>query len=86
MKDLTYPQIYSSQIYFFSNSTKNFNFDVNNRNCLLIFKHIHGMTIVGFDKYPKIITDLNFNGKPITIPNSEVKNISFYTKEYFFFY
>ena len=86
MKDLTYPQIYSSQIYFFSNSRKNFNFDVNNRNCLLIYKHIHGKAIVGFDKYPKIITDLNFNGKPITIPNSEVKNISFYTKEYFFFY
>ena len=86
MKDLTYPQIYSSQIYIFSNSNKNINFAVSNRNCLLIYKHIYGRAIIGFDKYPKIITDLNFNGKAITIPNSEVKNITLQSKEDFIFY
>ena len=86
MKDLTYPQIFSSQIYFFSNSSKKFNFAVSKRNCLLIFKHIYGKGVITFDKYPKIVTDLNFIGKPITIPNSEVTNISFHSEEDFFFY
>ena len=86
MKDLTYPKIYSSQIFFFSNSNKTFNFDVSNRNCLLIFKHIHGKATISFDKYPEIISDLNLIGKPITIPNTEVNNISIQSKEDFYFY
>ena len=86
MKNLTYPQIYSSQIFFLSNSIKKFNFALNNENCILIFKHIHGTATIAFDNYPRIITDLNFIGKPITIPNSEVKNISFQSKEDFIFY
>ena len=86
MKNLTYPQIYSSQLFFFSNSTKIFNFAVSNDNCLLIFKHIHGKATISFDKYPEIVSDLNIIGKPITIPNTEVKNISIHSKEDFFFY
>ena len=86
MKDLIYPQIYSSQIFLFSSSSKMFNFSLNNGNCLLIFKHIHGRATIVLDKYPTIVSDLNFIGKPITIPNYEVKNISFYSKEEFIFY
>jgi len=92
-KDLDYsqiysPQIYSSQIYRLFNTSKVFNFNLNNGNCFLIFKHIYGRGIIAFDNYLSIDINENYFGKSITIPFSEVKNINFQSryKEDFIFY
>ena len=59
-----------------------------NRDCLLIFKLVYGRGIIIFDNYPKIDINENYLGKQITIPFSEVKNITFqsYKEEDFIFY
>jgi hypothetical protein len=87
-KDLNYPQIYSPKIYRLFNTNKVFNFNLTNRDCLLIFKLIYGRGIIIFDNYPKIDINENYLGKQITIPFSEVKNITFqsYKEEDFIFY
>ena len=85
-KDIISPKFYSSQIYILFNSNKEFNFDFNYGNCLLIFKYISGSGTISFDKYPKIEANLNYFGKPITIPISKVKNITFKTEESFIYH
>ena len=85
-KDLSFPRFYSSQIYTLLNSSKEFNFNFNYGNCLLIFKYIFGKGTISFGEYPKIEANLNYLDKPITIPISEIKNITFHTKENFRYY
>ena len=85
---MNYPQIYSPKIYRLINTTKEFNFNLNNGNCFLIFKLIYGRGVIIFDNYPSIDINENYLGKTITIPFSDVKNITFqtYKEEDFIFY
>ena len=87
-KDLNYPQIYSPKLYTIFNASKLFNYNLNNGNCFLIFKLIYGRGIINFDNYPSIDINENYLGKQITIPFSEVKNITFKSnkEEDFIFY
>ena len=87
-KDLNYPQIYSPKIYRLFNTSKVFNFNLKKGNCFLIFKLIYGRGVIIFDNYPSIDINENYLGKSITIPFSEVKNITFKSnkEEDFIFY
>ena len=86
-KDITSQKFYSSQVYILSKSSnKQFNFNFNYGNCLLIFKYISGSGNILFGEYQKIEANSNYFGKPITIPISEVKNITFKTEESFIYY
>ena len=85
-KDINSPKFYSSQVYILSNSSKQFNFNFNYGNCLLIFKYISGSGNILFGEYQKIEVNSNYFGKPITIPISEVKNITFKTEESFIYH
>ena len=83
--NLIYPQIYSFQIYRFYNSVKTFNFKAK---YISIYKHIYGNEIIKLDNYKlkKIVTGNNFKGKSISIPVSEIENITFYCKNELIFY
>jgi len=85
-KDLNYPQTYSPQIYRLYNTSKVFIFNLTNRNCFLNFKLIKGRGNIIFDNYPTIEINENYFEKLITIPFSEVKNITFQSEEDFNFY
>ena len=86
--NLDYPQIYSPKLYRLFNTSKVFNYNLNNGNYFLIFKFIDGSGIIFFENYPSIDINENFIGKPITIQFSEVKNIYFKSnkEENFIFY
>ena len=75
---ITYPQIYSSQIFYFSNN-KAFIFNLK-YNYLLIYNQIYGNGFAELDdsSFPKISSSNNFKGKSISIPTSEIHNITFY--------
>jgi len=85
-KNISSSKFYSSQIYILSNSSKEFNFNFNYGNCLLIFKFISGEGTISFGEYPKIEANSNYLGKLITIPTSKVKNIIFQTEESFIYH
>jgi len=80
-KDLNYPPIYSPKIYRLFNTTKEFIFNLNKGNCFLNFKLIYGRGNIIFDNYPTIDINENYLGKQITIPFSEVRSITFQSKE-----
>jgi len=80
-KDLNYPQIYSPKIYRLYNTSKVFNFNLNKGNCFLIFKLIYGRGNIILDNYPTIEINENYFEKLITIPFSEVKDITFESRE-----
>jgi len=85
-KDLNSHKFYSSQVYIISNSTREFNFNTNYGNCLLIFKFISGNGIISFGEYQKIEANSNYFGKPISFPLSEVKKIIFKSDESFIYH
>ena len=85
-KDINSPKFYSSQIYILSNPKKQFNFNFNYGNCLLIFKYISGSGNISFGEYQKIEANSNNLEKPIIIPISKVKNITFKTEESFIYH
>ena len=87
--DLTYPQIYSSQIFYISNN-KAFRFGLKYK-YLLEFSQIYGngyARIARLDnsKLSKIGSNNNFKGKLISIPLSNIHNITFYPKNELLFY
>jgi len=85
-KNISSPKFYSSQIYKLFNSSREFNFNFNYDNCLLIFKFINGSGTILFDEYPKIEANSNYFGKSIIIPFSKVKNITFKSEELFIYH
>ena len=85
-KDISSPKFYSSQIYILFNSSKEFNFNFNYENCLLIFKFISGSGTISSGGYSKIEANSNNFGKPITIPISKVKKIIFKSEESFIYH
>ena len=85
-----YPHIYSGQMYYLDNFTKNINFNMKNK-FYLKYQFIHGDS--GYFNYSLPLTETitateNFKGKPITIQlDNNTNNIPFYTyKEKHIFY
>ena len=78
-KQIIYPQIYSTQMYYFKEN-KEMIFNLN-QNFTLILNHILGQGIIKILNYT-LNPNANFKGKPFLIPiNKNGSNLNFYLNE-----